>query len=242
MKRILSIPLFWLLLSTPAMADIAKVLDDDCDVALTDPIPCAYTTEPTAGHTLIVVIAWDNAARSISGVTDTIGNDWDIVQTITAAGGESVEIWCAVNTTTGANTVTLDFNGTIAAQVTVSSWSGGAATCTGEPTNEATVSTDTLQAGEVTPNSANNLVILGWRFNTAFSVSGVTADYLGLDGGGFSRSRFYYKIKTDSDAENPTVTTAASEDASGIVALFAPAAAASTCNGGIALLGAGGGC
>lgn len=74
----------------------------------------AYTSNNSAGDLLIGCAVFDSA-RTVSSVTDTAGNTWQVAQVQnTSSGGARVEVWYAMNANAGANTPTVNYSGIIA--------------------------------------------------------------------------------------------------------------------------------
>jgi glucose/arabinose dehydrogenase len=64
----------------------------------------------TAGNLNVVAVGWNNSTSSITSVTDSRGNAYQLAAPTTRSGGISQAIYYAKNIIAGANTVTVGFN------------------------------------------------------------------------------------------------------------------------------------
>jgi hypothetical protein len=87
----------------------------------------AYTSQPTIGNMLFVVIGWEHGASiTVTSVTDTLTNTYVSLPQATG-GNHALQAFYAIsNKSTGANTVTANFSGVGATfvQLTIAEYSG----------------------------------------------------------------------------------------------------------------------
>jgi hypothetical protein len=74
----------------------------------------AYAFNVRSGSKLVYLSANGNTGQSISSITDTQGNTWTEVDDVTV-GSNRLERWQATAGSTGANTITANFNSFVAA-------------------------------------------------------------------------------------------------------------------------------
>lgn len=114
----------------------------------------------TAGSVIVLFIDWTPATGSITSITDTLGNTYNLVKLIQAQ-GQSAAIYWARNSAAGANTVTVTFN---AAQnfvdVSALEFSGfGAATAAVDKTNSNSAASGNGTTGTIATTIANELLV-----------------------------------------------------------------------------------
>jgi len=167
----------------------------------------AFTKAQVAGDLNVVVVGWNDDTVTVASVSDSLGNAYNIATgPLTVAGGGagagslSEVIYYAANITAGANTVTVNWNGSGAAipDLRILEYSGvsGVDAASGA----AGTSTD-ADSGSATTTNANDLI-----FGTNMSHTSITAS------GG---SGFQLRTKTwcGDIAEDKTVNTAGSYNA-----------------------------
>jgi hypothetical protein len=206
---------------------IALVQDDYIDSATGDPLSAAFTTANASGNLLTCVVSFTSNARSVVGITDTNGNTWSLVKRIAASGAAgALEIWAAPNCGAGANTLSVNLNASTTVIFHLQEWSGAALAAPADQSDSIELTSATTHTTGGIAVTAGQLVICGWRFSAAFTVSAAPADYTALDTA-HSRGLCYYRVEPSDAAIDPTLTTTVSiDDSIGIVAAFKVAGAA----------------
>lgn len=102
MKRLF----FALLLALPISAQITYKQSNNGHSSGTS-IALAFNSNTTAGSLLAVCVSLDDAVHTISSVTDTQGNTFVASDTLTGSANSNMQLWHAVNTSGGADTVTV---------------------------------------------------------------------------------------------------------------------------------------
>jgi hypothetical protein len=74
-------------------------------------VSVAYGATETAGDLNVVVVGWNDTASTITSVTDTRGNRYSVAAPARSGTGLSQAIYYAPAIASGANTVTVKFNG-----------------------------------------------------------------------------------------------------------------------------------
>lgn len=73
-------------------------------------VATAFPVSQTAGNLNVVVIGFSGITSTISSVTDTLGNSYQVAAAMTRSSTESQVVYYAKNITAGSNTVTVNFN------------------------------------------------------------------------------------------------------------------------------------
>lgn len=119
----------------------------------------AYVSNVAVNSLLVTVV---RGASTLTGITttDSIGNTWTKGTFQAVSGAASLQISWAINTTAGANTVTITPNASSALRIAIYEYSGVATSSPLDAENNNTTGTSTTPAaGSITPAAANELVI-----------------------------------------------------------------------------------
>ncbi len=151
-------------------------------------VPVTYTAAQTAGNLNIVAVGWNDSVSSITSISDSLHNTYNIAGVVTTGTNLRQAIYYAQNILPAAaatNTVTVTFNQAVPfADVRVFEYSGLSTTAPLDVTALASGSGSTASAGPLTTASANELVfaaaMTGGTINSAGS--GFTARIITGDG------------------------------------------------------------
>jgi len=162
----------------------------------------SYTSAERAGDLNVVVIGWSNSTGTISSVTDSAGNTYQVAAPVAHGSGISQAIYYAKNVKAGANTVTVRYGSSVSyADVRILEYSGIDGTSPFDATSSASGSTSTANSGSATTHFASELVVGAGTTTAGFTTAG----------SGFTR-----RILTSPDAdivEDKTVTATGSYNA-----------------------------
>jgi hypothetical protein len=230
---------------SPVGATYVVIQTNSCDETTDDPAECAFGSNVNAGSLLVAFLTYPDGTITTSTPTDTLGNTYVLVHTHEhASANNRVYMYCTISGSGGANTVS--FNLSAASTTThvgileASGPKGSGWTCEDENDDhgETTNATSHALQATLTANQANDLIVSGIRFGTAFNVDVPPSGYTQFTNAPLSRGTFFYKVSTDSSNENPTYGTDANETAVTVASRFATdaGAAATTLRG---LLGVG---
>ena len=130
----------------------------------------------TAGDTNVISVGWSNATSTISSVTDTAGNTYQVAAALTRKNTTSQVMYYAKNIVASAtNTVTVTFNATTATpNLRVMEYDG---LDTAAPLDTAASGTGTSTAassGNLTTTSANEMIVSSSTASTAYTVPGTS--------------------------------------------------------------------
>jgi O-glycosyl hydrolase len=133
-----------------------------CTVHSASSLPCASTTNLTAGDVLLVPFDFPTGA-TVTGVTDTQGNTFThIGSQLATPGGDASQVWYAKNVSAGADTITIAFSGTVSyIDAWVAEYTGLSTSSPLDVQAGATGSTGPANSGNATTTSANDLI---WGF------------------------------------------------------------------------------
>ena len=190
-----AILLFGLLLPARAAGQVGSVQVASSDAVLINrsTVAVPFTSAQAAGNLNVVVVAWNDTSSSIASVTDSNGNTYVLAATTGATAvpappgqqGVSQAIYYAAAINAGANTVTVTFNQTTAAQSIRMVEYAGLDTAhpldTSVANNGSTVPAD---SGAVTTNSANDLLFGAGAITSGFTGSGTGFNTVLLNGFG----------------------------------------------------------
>lgn len=118
----------------------------------------AFSSNTTLGNLIIVGIANDGTAGSVTSVTDTQGNSYSLVVRNTALTAVTAEIWVAVVTTAGASNVVTANQGFNDGAIFAQEWSGLATSSFTDQLARGTGSTTTMTATTAATTVANELI------------------------------------------------------------------------------------
>jgi hypothetical protein len=168
---------------------------------------------------LFCIVAFANSARSVVGLSDTLGNTWTLVRRNTEATGLAVELWKAHCPTGGANTITCDWDAATSPQVHISEFDSFPNNVTLDQSNEQDNSaTLTPNYGSITTTQATSVVIAGGRTTTAFDVvtvgDGCTAFTYG------TRQVSHYKVLSGTETLDCDLLMLAAETVCCVIANF----------------------
>ena len=144
----------------------------------TTSLTLAYPNPEAAGDLNVVVVGWGDTTSSVASVTDTAGNNYltavGTFSTGTGSNAVSQEIFYAINTKAGANSVTVGFNGNASApDIRIAEYSGISATfplASGGGNVGSAGSSGNASSGSIT-TPANSLVVGAGTTSGAFSSS-----------------------------------------------------------------------
>lgn len=196
---------------------------------VTDGGTLAYAAN-VGSNTLLIACIHLPSSATVVGITDTLGNTWAAAVSKQGTGSGAgtainASIWFAYCATGGANTITCDWSGASSAQVDITEYSGftGGVTAVHE-TNFSETLTSPVRGGSITTTDAG-VVICTISFGTAFSVTGRSAGWNALTNG-TRRDSQYYLAAASGETTDGTVTCAANEASTGVIATFYTAAGA----------------
>lgn len=143
-------------------------------------ISAAFPASVTSGSLLVAVVSWDGGG-TLSGVTDTAGNTWQLIgtSTLSTTDQQRVQMAYAMNANAGATTVSANFASNIGwRRLAIGEWSGVATSAAldvqGGQQGSNTTATDNVTSGNVTP-TANGELIVGGAANTNLATVTITA-------------------------------------------------------------------
>ena len=163
-------------------------------------VAVTYTSAQTAGNTNILAIGWNNTTSTITAVTDTAGNTYQLAVPTARGTGISQAIYYAPNikaAPAATNTVTVTFNtATPYVDIRATEYSGLATTNPFDVGTSASGTSTTATSGTVTTTAPNELIFGAGMTTGGFSTAG---------------TGFTTRIITNPDADiaqDRTVTTA----------------------------------
>lgn len=190
----------------------------------------AYSSDVTAGTTLLAFIRIPSNSVTVTSITDTLGNpNWTLVRRQAhGTAANSGELWKCENSLGGANTVTFNYSGSVATQLWIAEYNGSQ-TLVEDQKDGANNDSTTNGGGTINTVHPDSVVIFCLAFATGFSISAGPVSYNRQDDTLSNRIAVYTRIvSTTLSSEAPTATTAAVEASCGIVANFGYTAASST--------------
>lgn len=150
LRRILVVALICCLIPIASWADPAYIQSNAAYTSSGTSYGLAYSSNVTAGSLLVSCI---HAGAGITSVTDTLGNSWAAATNLTDNSTYSLAMFYAYSPSGGANTVTVNFTGSVGyAHQVIGEWSGVASS---SPLDK---STGQFQA---TPGTGSNAVTSG---------------------------------------------------------------------------------
>jgi hypothetical protein len=139
-------------------------------------ISVAYPGAQTSGNTNVVAIGWNSSNGTVSSITDTRGNSYQVAAPLTRGANLSQVIYYAKNIAAapgGGNTITINFSGAVPfADVRALEYSGIAATNPVDVSASASGSTNPANSGAVTTGTANELIFGAGMTTGAFTAAG----------------------------------------------------------------------
>ena len=140
-------------------------------------VTAAYTKAQTAGDTNVVAIGWSNSTSSVTSVTDTKGNTYNVAVGPTVLSGvQSQIIYVAKNiaaAAAGANTVTVKFSAAVPyPDVRILEYSGLDPVSPVDVTAGATGTSATSSSGSVTTTSSYDLIFSANYVTTSTNAAG----------------------------------------------------------------------
>lgn len=193
------------------------------------------TYDTTGADFLVAIVAHNTAAGGTPDVTDSKSNSWTAATAYTnVSSGQEIRLYYSLPTSVGSgHTASFSTGGTFAyASVYFAAFSGAATSSvfnkeSGENINAGT----SIQAGSVTPDQDNSLLIAAMAFghlSVTPTISGggfstVEGPTSGSPDNGASRLAWSYVIQTTASASNPTWDFGAtSTAAAATIAVFKP--------------------
>jgi hypothetical protein len=151
-------------------------------------VPVTYTSAQTAGNTNIVAIGWSSATSTITSVTDSAGNSYQLAAPLSRGANLSQAIYYASNIKTAAsNTVTVAFSAAVPfADVRVTEYAGIATSSPVDGTSSNSGTSTAPNSGAITTTTANALIF----------GAGVTHGSFTAPGSGFTK-----RVITSPDAD-----------------------------------------
>jgi len=135
-------------------------------------VAATYTTQ-TAGNMNVVVIGWNNATGTVTSVTDTAGNTYQIAAPLTRSATQSQAIYYAKNIAGGANTVTVVLSATSSfPDLRAMEYSGLDQTSPLDTSASATGGVTTASSGPLTTTFASSLIVGAGTTPGSFSAAG----------------------------------------------------------------------
>jgi glucose/arabinose dehydrogenase len=131
-----------------------------------------YSSAQTAGNTNIIAVGWNDATSTITSVTDSRGNDYELATPIRRGDGLSQAIYYAPNVRAGTNTVTVQFGSAVPfADVRVTEYGGLDPTDPFDATASSSGTSATAGTGELTTTSPVELIFAAGMTAGAFNGS-----------------------------------------------------------------------
>ena len=181
-------------------------------------------------NTLLIACIHLPSSATVVGITDLLGNTWAAAVSKQGTGSGAgatinASIWFAYCATGGANQITCDWSGAASAQVNITEYSGftGGVTAVHE-TNFSETTTTPVRGGSITTTDAG-VVVCTISFGSVFSVTARSSGWNALTGGS-RRDSQYYLAAAAGETTDGTVTCAANEASTGVIATFYTAVSA----------------
>ena len=143
-------------------------------------VALSYGGAQTAGNTNIVAVGWNNATATITSVTDSAGNAYQVAAPIARGAGLSQAIYYARNiagAAAGANVVTVQFSTSVAyPDIRITEYSGLDGLSPFDTTASSSGTSATAASGNVTTTAARELLFAAGMTTGMFngSTSGFT--------------------------------------------------------------------
>src|SRR6202158_5461067 len=110
-----------LLASGPALVQVKSATPQTASGS----VAVTYTLPQKAGNLNVVVVGWNDTTSTVSGVSDSLGNNYALAIGPTTGTGLRQSIYYAPNIKAGSNTVTVSFNqAAVSVDVRVLEYSG----------------------------------------------------------------------------------------------------------------------
>lgn len=151
---------------------IARVQHTTKDAGSVTSTTLAYGSNPAANNLLLVIVRAGGTTALPFTVSDTLGNTWHGLTSNTISGIGSLQMFWAVNGSSGANTVTVSISGVAQTlRLAIYEYSGAATVSPADlDNNSATGSGTTPAAVSITPSGNGELII-------SFAANGATTTY-----------------------------------------------------------------
>lgn len=173
----------------------------------------AYTSNNTAGNMLAVYVFGHPALNATTGVSDSAGNVWAKVVGRADVGGDTAELWYALNCAAGANTVTFTWTGLVSFSTCSIAEFSGVATASAldkntsnDQTNAATT-TDAVTTGSVITTTNGQLILGGCGRYSGSGVATTVGTGYALIQDPFGDSPFEEKTQTSAGSVAATFTS-----------------------------------
>jgi Protein of unknown function (DUF4038)/Putative collagen-binding domain of a collagenase len=141
-------------------------------------VSVAYTQSQTAGNANLLAIGWNDAVATITNVSDSASNIYQIAVPTFRGNGMSQAIYYCPNIKSGANTVTAKFSQpAVFVDLRITEYSGLSQTNTFDTGTSGTGNGTTASSGLITIGSSNELLF----------AAGMTATTFGAPGPGFTQ-------------------------------------------------------
>jgi hypothetical protein len=156
-------------LAPPAFVQVAASTPQTSQTS----VATAFPRAELAGDLNVVVIGLDNATSTISSVTDSAGNIYQVAAPLKRSAANSQAIYYAKNVTPGFNTVTVTLNtATPYVDVRIAEYSGLALTNPLDVTASGSGSSTAPNSGSATTTSAKELLVGGGTTTGSFRSAG----------------------------------------------------------------------
>jgi hypothetical protein len=176
--------------TTPADAALPRFVQQNYATPQTAQaqIAVTYPTAQTTGNVNIVAIGWGDTTAGIGGVTDSVGNLYQVAVPVFRGNGASQAIYYAIAIAGGSNTVTVQFDRPASfVDFRVTEYAGLSQSNVLDSVNSASGAAPNADSGSVTTTSDNDLI-----FGAGYTLAGFSAP-----GAGFAQ-----RVLTTPDGDN----------------------------------------
>lgn len=173
-------------------------------------ITATFGISVTSGDCIVGVVLWGSTTNNLSGVTDSKGNTYTVLDTVTNVDGQSASSFCLGNITNGPISVTANFSASDSNLVLIcDEYSGGLASSNpvdvhhGQSQSRPGTGTNAVSSGAATTTQNGDLIYGG-----AFDLSGASTTYTA--GTGFALRTADTGLSRHGQSEDETQASAGS--------------------------------
>jgi hypothetical protein len=147
---------------SPSVTSIKWVQDNFTDTANNTGALASFSSNNAAGNLIVIALDWDNQAVNVLSVTDAKGNVYTAAAPpVNGAGNLSSwrdQMFYAKNIGAGANTVNVEFSGSVHSELYIHEYSGADTNSPLDVTTSSVGNSSTANSGSKTTNFPNELV------------------------------------------------------------------------------------
>lgn len=157
------------IISTPAFVQVKSATPGGSVTS----VAATYNSSQTAGNANVLAVGWGDITSTVTSVTDTLGNTYQVAAPIIRGSQRSQVMYYAKNIASGTNTITINFSGSVSStDLRVMEYSGLDTISPLDTSASSLGDVPTASSGSFTTSNATSLIVGAGTTEGAFTAAG----------------------------------------------------------------------